>query len=216
VLALKSEIARFEVEQNAAQQELNREEALARKDFVPRVQVEGARLKAQDTERLLEAAQHHLESLTEVRETDVDLAKAELVAAQADLDRAHIQQNAGTIRSPKKGRVMRIVARAGEAVGPGGIITIADTDRMNVIAEIYETDISRVKLGQKAVVMSDWLSSPVEGVIRWISPEIENRTIPIDPSEAADRRVYQARIRVDRPELLARRINSKVNVLIEP
>ena len=216
VLALKSELARLETESKAARQELERKEALARNDFVPRVQVDAARLKSEDTERLLEAARHHLESLTEVRDSDLNLAKAELSVAQTDLDRARIEQNAGTIRSPATARVIQIVARAGEAVGPGGVVTLANTNRMSVIAEVYETEIARVHPGQKVVISSESLSSPIEGVVRSISPQIENRSLPVEPSAAADQRVYQTRISVNHPELLAHRINSKVNVLIEP
>jgi HlyD family secretion protein len=216
VLALKSELARLQTESNAARQELDQKQALGQKDFVPRVQVDEARLKSEDSDRLLEAARHRLESLTEVRESDVNLAKSELAAAQADLDRARIEQNAGTVRSPVRARVIRIVARAGEAVGPDGVVTLADTSRMDVIAEVYETDIVRVHPGQKAVISSASLASPLEGVVRSISPQIENRSLPMEPSEAADERVYQTRISVDHPEMLAQRINAKVNVLIEP
>ncbi len=216
VRALQSEIARLQAESSAAKQELDRKASLAAKDFVPRVQVDDARLKLEDAERLLEAARHRLESLTEVRESDLNLAKAELTAAQADLDRARIEQNAGTIRSPVSAQVIRVVARAGEAVGSGGVVTLADTGRMAVIAEVYETDIARVRPGEKAVISSDSLASSIQGVVRSISPQIENRTLPMEPSAAADERVYQARISVDHPELLAHRINAKVNVLIEP
>lgn len=215
VAALKSEVARLQTESNAARDELDRKQALAQKDFVPRVQVDEARLKSEDAARLLDAARHRLESLTEIRESDLNLAKSELAAAQADLDRARIEQSAGTIRSPARARVIRIVARAGEAVGPDGVVTLADTSRMDVIAEVYETDIARVHPGQKAVISSESLASPIDGVVLSISPQIENRSLPIEPSAAADERVYRTRISVDHPEMLAQRINARVNVLIE-
>jgi len=170
----------------------------------------------EEINQLLEAARHRLESLTAVRESDLGLAKAEVGAAQVDLDRARIQESAGTVRAPEKGRVIRVSARAGEAVGPDGLVALADTDRMDVVAEIYETDIGRVHVGQKAQVTADWLSVPLNGVVRWISPEIASRTLPIERSGAVDDRVYHARIRMDHPELLAHRINSKVNVRIAP
>jgi HlyD family secretion protein len=220
VLALKSEIERLELESKAAHQELERKDALARKDFVPRVQVETARLKSDDLNRQLEGSRHRLESLTDVRGSDLDLARAESAAADADLNRARIQLEAGTVRAPAKGMIIQIRARAGEAVGPEGVVTLADTGRMNVIAEIYETDITRVHAGQRAVITSDLFSEPIHGVVGWISPQIENAALPLEPSAAADRRVYQARIKVDQkldhPEQLARYINAKVNVRIEP
>jgi HlyD family secretion protein len=215
-LALQSEVARMEAESKAARQELQRKEALLAKDFVPRVEVDAARLKVEETDRSLDALRHRLDGLTEVPETDLHLAQAEVTAAEADLDRARIQQSAGTIRAPQVGRVIRVLARAGEAVGPEGVITLANTKRMNVVAEVYETDVARVHPGQKARITADWLFSPVEGIVRWINPQIESRTLPVEPSAAADQRVYEARIQMSHPELFADRINAKVDVLIEP
>lgn len=216
VLALQSEVARLESESNAARQELEREEALARKDFVPRVRVDAARLKSEEAQRSLEAANHRLESLTEVRDSDLNLAKAELAAAEADRNRARIEESGGTIRSPAKGRILQVMARAGEAVGPAGVVSLADTSRMNVIAEVYETDIARVHLGEKASIRSESLAKSVDGTVVWISPQIETLNLPVDPAAPTGQRVYQARIAVDNPGLLANRIHSKVNVLIAP
>jgi HlyD family secretion protein len=216
VLALQSDLARLETEANAARQELEREEALARKDFVPRVRVDAARLKSEEAQRQLEAARHRLESLTEVRDSDLNLAKAELAAAEADREQASVEQSAGTVRSPAKGRVIEILARPGEAIGLAGVVTIADTSRMNVVAEVYETDIARVHLGQRASIRSEALSQPIDGVVGWISPQIEDLNLPVDPAAPAGQRVYKARIAVSQPELLAGRIHSKVNVIIEP
>jgi HlyD family secretion protein len=216
VLALQSDIARMEIEAKAAKQDLDRQEALLRKDFIPRVQVEAARLKSENADGLLEAARHRLESLTDVRASDTNPAKAELVAAEADRDRARVEESAATIRSPANARVMRIVAHAGEAVGPGGVVTLADTNRMSVIAEVYETDIARVRVGQKAMIRSESFPDPLEGVVGWISPQIENLSTPAEPSQSPDQRVYQARIDVKNPKLLAQRIHAKVSVLIEP
>jgi HlyD family secretion protein len=180
VLALKADLARLEVEAKAAKQAWDREEALASKDYVPRVQVDAARLKSQDAEGLVEAARHKLESLTEVRDSDLNLAKA------------------------------------GEAVGGGGVVTLADTNRMDVVAEVYETDIARVHPGQKAIITSQSFSNTIDGLVASISPQVESISTPVDASQSPDQRVYQARIRVKQPELLAHRIHSKVNVLIEP
>jgi HlyD family secretion protein len=216
VLALKSDLARLEIASNAARAELARKEALASKDFVPQVQVQAARVQSEEAQRLLEAARHRLESLTDIRDSDLNLAKAELASAEADRDRARVEASAGTIRSPAKGRVLQIVARPGEAVGPAGVVTIADTSRMSVIAQIYETDIARVHPGQKAVIRSESLEGSIPGVVGWISPQIATLNLPVDPSAPPDQRVYQARIDVDRPEALAGRIHSKVTVLIQP
>jgi HlyD family secretion protein len=216
VRAQRSEIARLEADSKAAREELERKQALAAKDFVAPVQVDAARLKAEETEHSLDTARARLESLTEVRESDLHLATAEVAAARADLERSRIQQEAGTIRAPQRGRVIQLMARAGEAVGPEGVVTLADTSHMDVVAEVYETDIARVHPGQNAQVTADWLGTPLKGVVRMLSPEIARRSLPLEPTAPADQRVYAVRIRMSQPELLAQRLNAKVNVRIEP
>jgi HlyD family secretion protein len=71
-----------------------------------------------------------------------DVARARLEGAGAELELS-------TVRSPIDGQVLEIHAREGERVGAEGIAELGDTARMYAVAEIYETDIGRVRSGQR-------------------------------------------------------------------
>src|SRR6185503_4256686 len=72
-------------------------------------------------------------SLRDAAQLKVDVARAELQAAQSALD-------LDTVRAPVAGQVIEIHARRGERVGMEGIAELADTERMYAVAEVYETD----------------------------------------------------------------------------
>src|SRR5262249_4732106 len=77
----------------------------------------------------------------------VDTARADLAAAQSVLDQ-------DVVRAPAAGQIVKIYARRGERVGPYGLAELAQTDEMFAVAEVYETDVGRVKPGQRATVRS--------------------------------------------------------------
>jgi len=57
------------------------------------------------------------------------------------------------IRAPRAGRILRILTYPGEAISDG-ILQMGDTRQMYVVAEVYETDVGLVKLGQPATITS--------------------------------------------------------------
>ena len=78
---------------------------------------------------------------------DLDIALADLAAAKASLELS-------VVRSPLRAQVLEIHAYPGERVGPEGIMELGRTDRMYAVAEVYETDITKVKVGQLAYVQT--------------------------------------------------------------
>lgn len=72
--------------------------------------------------------------------------------ARANLARAEAELELSMVRSPIDGRVLEVHAREGERVGTDGIAEIADTSAMYAVAEVYETDIGRVRTGQRATL----------------------------------------------------------------
>lgn len=217
IRAAELQIQRLEHELNTARAELARKQALADKDLVPRVQIESARLKVDQAIQLLEEARLHLKALNEVRDADIALVEAQLRAAEADRDRAKVELASTIVRAPESGRIIRITTQPGEAVGPSGLLELAPSGRMVVLAEVYETDATRVKAGQRASITADALSKPVTGTVVWISPQIEQRPSPsLDPALFSESRIFKARITVDDNAVLADRIHARVNVRIEP
>ena len=88
---------------------------------------------------------------------------------------------------------------------------------MYVIAEIYEADIARIRIGQKAVISSDLLSERVSGTVTQISPQVsKSELLPLDPAAFADTRVIKVKIQLENAERVAGLIYGKVDVVIQP
>ena len=139
-----------------------------------------------------------------------DVSSAGLQKARAELDLS-------TVHSPINGQVLEIHAREGERVGEDGIVELGETSAMYAVAEVYETDIGRVRLGQKATVRSPALPTELTGRVERIGLKIGKKDVlSTDPVEDADARVVEVDIRLDEPDAAAALTNLRVDVLIEP
>lgn len=168
-------------------------------------------------QKLLKQAEERLASLAEVREVDVNYAQAEVDAAIAEAKRAKSELDQAFIYSPITGRVVKIHARAGAQIGGNGIAEVAKTDRMFAVAEVYETDISRVKLGQSAEVSSDSFPEKLTGRVERVGLRTtKNSVLNADPASFSDRRVVEVKVLLDRPQNVAGLINARVTVAIRP
>ena len=121
------------------------------------------------------------------------------------------------MKAPISGQVIAVHARAGERIGEAGILELGKTDEMYAIAEVYETEIGGVKVGQRARVSSPALAQPLGGTVRWITPKVGKADVlGTDPAAKADARVVEVEIQLDRSELAAGLTNLQVNVEILP
>ena len=83
---------------------------------------------------------------------DVVVAEAAVAEAEAAVAVAKTRLELTRVKSPVRGQVLRVVARPGTAVGPGGVVEVADLEKMGVEAEVSVPDLARVKVGAQAVV----------------------------------------------------------------
>ena len=142
-------------------------------------------------------------------ETRVAVARASLARARAELVRARIT-------SPVSALVVDVHARPGERIGPEGLLELARVDRMYAIAEVYETDVGRVRAGQRARANSPALSGPLSGRVEWVRPKVEKQDeIGTDPAARKDARVVEVKILLDDAAAAAPFTNLQVEVEIE-
>ena len=214
--AQQAEIARLEAEAQHARTELSRYEALRATDDVTVAEVEARRNAVQVSEFAVEAARHRLESMQEVPDTDVRVAEADLAEAEANEQRARRDFEASTIYAPADGRVLKINTREGEEVGMSGLMDIARTRSMFVLAEVYETDIGRVRVGQHVTISGDILgTTTLTGVVERIAHNVKDAAVmPGDTVSFADKRIVETLIRLDQNEPAANLIGGKVTVVI--
>jgi HlyD family secretion protein len=179
------------------------------------------------------AAREHLLELKQQFEGEkadatvqVDIAQASLNQVQrqfpiASLERqitaAEIRARRLTLYAPCECRVLNLRVKPGEEVGTGPVLVVGDTERMRAVAEVYETDIGRVRVGQSAEVSSRALSKPVKGrVVRIGNMVFKNDVLNVDPSARADARVVEVWIDLDLDgnALVKQLTNLTVDVLI--
>lgn len=120
-------------------------------------------------------------------------ARAELVKVNADLVLTEL-------RAPLAGTVLKIHSRVGERPGDKGILELGASDRMEALLEVYESDIERVRLGQRVRLTSEngGFRGSLSGVVSRINPQIRQREVlSTDPTGDADARVVEVRVRLD-------------------
>lgn len=140
----------------------------------------------------------------------VDVARARVKRAEAERDRCHV-------RAPFDGRVLRIIKRPGEILGLEGVLELGNVSRMYAIAEIYETDVRRVRAGQKATVTSSALAGPLTGKVERVRLKVRKQdAIGTDPAARKDARIVEVEVLLDQPESVASLSNLQVEVLIHP
>jgi len=144
------------------------------------------------------------------RKLSVDLAKSDLAMAQAMLAQ-------DTVTAPVDGQIVTLHARRGERVGPSGIAELAQNDQMYAIAEVYETDIGRVTVGQRARVTSPALPRALAGSVERIGKKVGKLDLlATDPVARTDARVVEVRIKLDESDAVQGLSNLQVDVTIEP
>ncbi|BAY07587.1 ABC exporter membrane fusion protein [Calothrix sp. NIES-2098] len=139
-----------------------------------------------------------LDQTAEVRPTDIANAQAEVDSAQATVEKIQAQLNQAYIRAPKAGQILKIHTRAGETVGNDGIVELGQTDRMYAVAEVYQSDIHKVRPGQRVRVSSDSLPSELQGTVDWIGMQVQRQNvINADPSSNIDARIVEVHVKLD-------------------
>lgn len=148
-------------------------------------------------------------SLRDAFRLKVDVARAELLAAEAALERARV-------RAPVRGQILKIRARSGERVGLQGIAELGQTDEMQAMAQVYETDIGKVRVGQRAVVTSPALPEELHGTVDQIGLQVgQLDALSTDPAAITDARVVEVKIRLDDARRVAGLTHLQVEVAID-
>jgi len=156
--------------------------------------------------------------IAEVRPVDVAVAQAELQEAKAAVEQAQSNLNLAYVRTPRSGQILKINTWAGELVHQEGIVELGQTDHMYVVAEVYETDISQIRLGQQATITSQGLDEELQGIVDDIGLQIGKKDVlGTDPAASADARVVEVKIRLNKEDShkVSGLTNLEVNVVID-
>lgn len=195
--------------------------------------LEHQRLLVQQAEADLNSAKSALVRLQRTAGVQRRQAEAKLATAKASRGRiasaasiATMEQSVAlaerklelaVIQAPAAGRVLDIQTRAGESIGGRPILLLANTDRMTVVAEVYEDNVRWVRPGQRASIDSDALADSLSGVVDRVGTVVAgNQASSLNPTERADIRVVEVEISLDSDGALlaAQLIHLQVDVTI--
>jgi HlyD family secretion protein len=159
-----------------------------------------------------------LDSVAEVRPVDVKVAQSELIAAQSAVKKAKADLDLALVKAPKAGQILKIWTWPGELISDQGILDLGQTSQMYVNSEVYETDVSRIKIGQPAKITSDGVVRELRGTVAEIGLQIGKKDVlGTDPVADIDARVVEVKIRLDpaSSKQVAGLTNLQVNVKIQ-
>ncbi len=178
---------------------------------------EVARLEAILTNAQSEMArQEDLSRKNLTSEANFDAARMDLDIALADLAAAKANLELSVVRSPLRAQVLEIHAYPGERVGPEGVMELGRTDRMYVVAEVYETDIAHVKVGQVAKIRTTAIDEELLGKVERISLKVGRLdAIGADPIAKTDARVVEVFILLENGAAVSGYTNMQVKVEIQ-
>lgn len=159
-----------------------------------------------------------LNQTAEVRPTDIANAQAEVDSAQATMAKIRAQLDQAYVRAPEAGQILKIHTRAGETVSSDGIVELGRTDQMYAVAEVYQSDINKVRSGQRVKVISDSLPGELQGTVDWMGMQVQRQNlVNSDPSSNIDARVVEVHVQLDQASSTkaAKFTNLQVKAVIE-
>ena len=177
----------------------------------------------QGLEEQIKQERENLARLQEIRPVDVRVAEIEAEKAVIAVEQIKADLEDTKVKVPISGQILRINTRVGEQVNTQqGIVELGRTDEMYAIAEVYETDIGKVKIGQPARISSEYggFEGKLKGTVEHLGLQVGAKQLSEgsqDPTQDENSRIVEVKIRIE-PEdskKVAGLTNMKVRVEID-
>lgn len=200
----RAALARADSEAKRLDTEYRREKALFAKEVIPQRELDTARTAYETSQA---AAREAREAFILVRKGPrrerIDQARARLREAEAALALAQTRLGYTTLTATLAGLVLSKNVEPGEQVAAGTpVITVGDINNTWLRAYIAETDLGRVKVGQKAQVTTDtWPGKVYAGRVSFISPEAEFTPKNVQTEKERVKLVYRIKITIPNPQM---------------
>ena len=164
--------------------------------------IETGRSRLAEARAALKQARSNLKRI-EASAKEVEAAKASVESAGAALDIAEIQIEHTELHAPFNGILTSRNVEPGEVVSPGReVLSLSDLSEVDLKIFVDETEIGKVKPGQKAEVKTDTYPDKIyDGTVSFISPEAEFTPKIIQTHKERVKLVYLVKITIPNPDL---------------
>ncbi|WP_085813585.1 HlyD family secretion protein [Geoanaerobacter pelophilus] len=195
-------LARAEAESARVAADYQRSKALFAREVIPRQQFDAAKAAYEGAAASVRERREALQLLRKgARRERVQAARAAHEGALARLSTAKERLGYATLAAPVSGVVLSKAIEPGEQVAAGTpVVTLGDLGDCWLKGYIPETELARVKLGQRARVTADGLPGKAfEGRVSFISSQAEFTPKSVQTEKERVKLVYRVKISLANP-----------------
>jgi HlyD family secretion protein len=167
-------------------------------------EVERARRQADADESAARAADARRAGvLAGSRAEDIQLARAQVLAAQARRDQAKAARERLTVRAPIAAEILQVKVRAGEYYQPGAglLVVLGDTSQLTARMDVDERDVGRVAAGDAVVIRADAFPDvEFAGTVRELGRRMGRKNVRSDdPAQRNDTKILEVVVAIAQP-----------------
>ena len=161
---------------------------------------DNALAKVNESDAVYQQSKSNLKKIDTTKK-DIESAQAQIDLAKATLDQARIQLGYTKLIAPYDGIITSRNVEPGEVVSPGReVLTLSDLSRVDLKIFVDETEIAKVRPGQKVEVKVDTFKDKVfSGLVSYISPEAEFTPKIIQTKKERVKLVYLVKVSLPNP-----------------
>jgi multidrug resistance efflux pump len=193
LMASEAQLSEAKANLDHARQVLDREEALLGAGGATREETENARTAVQVADARVDAANRQVAG----RRSALDAMRRQQAAAGAQTEKADVRLGYSEVTAPISGMVVVAAARVGEMLATGQpILTLMNPDSLWVRADVEETYIERIRIGDQLTVrLPSGTELPGTVIYRGVDADFATQR---DVSRTKrDIKTFEVRLRVD-------------------
>ncbi|SFK69064.1 HlyD family secretion protein [Nitrosomonas aestuarii] len=201
IKALEAQLASEKVALTFNQKEHQRYESLSQKSMTTASLAENKHLAFKQSQLNIQRFSAEIEN-----------AKSQLLIAEAELRNT-------IIFAPISGTVLKILTRPGERINDRGLLEMANLTQLDIVAEIYESDLPRIRVGQNARINAIGFEQIYNARVRELGYQVKKNDLnDTDPLADRDNRIVEVRLTLESDAVndLRHQIFRQVRVQIEP
>ena len=108
----------------------------------------------------------------------LDSAKADRLGLDATMKDLQLQKSRTEIKAPVDGFISRRTAQVGgiASASKEAMFNIVQDSTLKLLAEVAESDLPKVQIGQKATIVVNGMAKPIQGEVKLIGREVNETT----------------------------------------